>query len=97
MPMAMTDIETAEKLARGNNLFAWSLYDALDGKPGNVFVSPASVSGAFALLYPGAAGGTADHMATLFGYDAVPREVFPAAERTLSEAVVSNTDTAKPA
>jgi serine protease inhibitor len=95
VPMAMTDIETAKKLARGNNLFAWSLYDALDGKPGNVFVSPASVSGAFALLYPGAAGGTADHMATLFGYDAVPREVFPAAVRTLSEAVVSNTDTAK--
>lgn len=95
VPMAVTAMETAQKLARGNNLFAWSLYDALDSKPGNVFVSPASVSGAFALLYPGAAGETAHHMATLFGYDTVPRDLFPAAEQALSEAVVSDTDTAK--
>ncbi len=95
VPMAVTNIETAETLARGNNLFAWSLYDALDGKPGNVFVSPASVSGAFALLYPGAAGETADHMATLFGYDAVPHEIFPAAQYTLDQAIVADTEKAK--
>lgn len=95
VPMAVTELETAGKLASGNNLFAWSLYDALDGKPGNVFVSPASVSGAFALLYPGAAGETADHMATLFGFDAVSPDMFPGAEQALSEAVVSDTDTAK--
>ena len=95
VPMAVTDMETAEKLARGNNLFAWSLYDALDGKPGNVFVSPASVSGAFALLYPGAAGETADHMATLFGYDAVPHDIFPAAQYTLDREIVTDTEKAK--
>ncbi|MCA8898619.1 MAG: serpin family protein [Hyphomonas sp.] len=95
LPIAVTDETTRYALVPGNNRFAWSLYDALGAKPGNVFVSPASVSGAFALLYPGAAGETAEHMAALFGYDAVPAEVFPAAERSLSQAVLSETDKAK--
>ena len=90
----MTD-ETLRTLAEGNNRFAWSLYDTLNAKGGNVFVSPASVSGAFGLLYPGAAGETATQMAGLFGYDAVPADMFPAAEKALSDAIVTDTDTAK--
>lgn len=95
VPIAVTTMDVAEKLTEGNNLFAWSLYDTLNNKPGNVFVSPASVSGAFALLYPGAAGETATQMADLFGYDAVPAMAFPAAQQALNEAVVADTDKAK--
>lgn len=92
---ALTSREPVEKLAHGNNLFAWSLYDALKGPEGNVFVSPASVSGAFALLYPGAAGDTASEMSTLFGYDAVAADLFPAAQYALNQDIVTNTDKAK--
>ena len=93
--IALTTMEPVEQLAHGNNLFAWSLYDTLSDKAGNVFVSPASVSGAFALLYPGAAGDTATQMAGLFGYDAVAADIFPAAQYTLDRAVISDSDAAK--
>ena len=95
VPDATPTLETAAPLARGNNLFAWSLYDALDGEPGNVFVSPASVSGAFALLYPGAAGETAAQMADVFGFGSVPAGAFPGAQNALNGAVTADTETAK--
>ena len=95
VPIAVTTLEATEPLVEGSNLFAWSLYDALDSKPGNVFVSPASVSSAFALLYPGAANDTAMQMAELFGFDAVPPDAFPGTQYTLNRAVMADTDTAK--
>lgn len=95
VPIAVVTPETAGKLAAGNNRFAWSVYDALDGQPGNVFVSPASISGAFGLLYPGAAGSTEATMAGLFGFDAVPAEVFPATMFTLAREIESDAETAK--
>lgn len=95
VPDATPTLETAAPLARGNNLFAWSLYDALDGEPGNVFVSPASVSGAFALLYPGAAGETATQMADVFGFGSVPAGAFPGAQNALNGAVTADTETTK--
>ncbi len=95
VPTAAPTLETAAPLARGNNLFAWSLYDALQDKPGNLFVSPASVSEAFALLYPGAAGDTATQMGSVFGFDGVPAEVFPAAQNTLNDAVTADTEKTK--
>lgn len=95
VPVTSTDIKTARKLAAGNNTFAWSVYDSLDAKPGNVFVSPASISGAFGLLYPGAAGNTKAQIASLFGFDAVPAETFAAAEYKLSEEIATDTEKAK--
>lgn len=95
MPATMVDEATRNALVPGNNRFAWSLFDALDEKDGNVFVSPASVSGAFGLLYPGARADTATQMASVFGYDVVPSDLFPAAEHDLSTALLSDTDTAK--
>lgn len=93
--IAVTNMEPVKKLAEGNNLFAWSLYETLSGEDGNIFVSPASVSGAFALLYPGAAGTTKEDMAGLFGYDAVSADIFPAAQYTFDQAVVSDAETSK--
>jgi len=84
-----------DALVEGNNRFAWSLYDALNDTPGNVFVSPASVSEAFALLYPGAAGDTATQMAGVFSFDAVPAEAFAGTQNTLNSAVMADTETTK--
>ena len=93
--VALTSKEPVETLAHGNNLFAWSLYDQLDAEPGNLFISPASVSGAFALLYPGADGATAESMGALFGFGAVEGDIFAAAQRTLDQEVVADTERAK--
>jgi len=84
-----------DPLVEGNNRFAWSLYDALNDAPGNVFVSPASVSEAFALLYPGGAGDTATQMAGVFGFDGVPAEAFVGGQYVLNHAVTADTETAK--
>ena len=50
--------------------FDVALYRALAADAGNQFVSPYSVSSAFALVYPGAGGQTAAEIRRVFGYDA---------------------------
>ena len=94
VPIAVTDLETARTLVTGNNTFAWSVFEVLAEEPGNVFVSPASISGAFGLLYPGAAENTEAQISDLFGFGAVPAEIFPAASYTLSDAIASETEDA---
>lgn len=95
VPIAATPLEATAPLAEGNNRFAWSLYDMLGGEPGNIFVSPASISGAFALLYPGAAGETASQMAGVFGYDDVPAAAFANTQATLNNAVTADREKTK--
>jgi serpin B len=53
--------------------FDTALYRAVAAEPGNQFVSPYSVSSAFALLYPGAGGETGAEIARVFGFDASPQ------------------------
>jgi len=53
--------------------FDTALYRAVASEPGNQFVSPYSVSSAFALLYPGAGGETGAEIARVFGFDASPQ------------------------
>lgn len=50
--------------------FDIALYRALASAGGNQFVSPYSVSSAFALLYPGAVGETQTEIAAVLGFDA---------------------------
>ena len=50
-------------LVSGNSAFALDLYQALRGEPGNLFISPYSISSALALTYGGARGNTAAQMA----------------------------------
>lgn len=95
VPIAVTTLDATAPLAEGNNLFGWSLYEQLEDKPGNIFVSPASVSGAFALLYPGAAGETATQIGGVFGFDGVPAANFAGAQNTLNGAVTTDTDQTK--
>jgi serpin B len=53
--------------------FDTALYRAVASEAGNQFVSPYSVSSAFALLYPGAGGETGAEIAGVFGFDASPQ------------------------
>lgn len=56
-------------MVEGNNAFGWDLYKELTKtEEGNIFISPASISGAFGLLYPGAVGDTAAQMEELLGF-----------------------------
>ncbi len=50
--------------------FDTALYRAVASEPGNQFVSPYSVTSAFALVYPGAGGETGAEIARVFGFDA---------------------------
>jgi serpin B len=54
----------------GNNQFAVDLYRALQVRPGNVSMSPASISTALALAYEGARSSTAEEMAKALHYPA---------------------------
>ena len=52
--------------------FALNLYGVLAAEPGNVFISPESISTAFAMAYGGARGATADQMARTLGFAGDP-------------------------
>lgn len=51
------------EVVRGNNQFALDLYGRLRERPGNLFLSPHSISTALAMTYAGARGETAEQMA----------------------------------
>jgi serpin B len=70
--------------------FDTALYRAVASQPGNQFVSPYSVSSAFALLYPGAAGATGEEIARVFGFDASP-QTEAQQTRALADALRSQT------
>lgn len=55
--------------AASPSAFATALYREAAEAPGNHFLSPYSVESAFALLYPGARGQTADEIAAAFGFE----------------------------
>ena len=59
----------------GNTSFAFDLYHRLRIEPGNLFVSPYSLSTALALTYAGARGDTATQMADVLGFPADPAPV----------------------
>ena len=63
-PEAPPDVPTEDlkALAEGNTAFAVDLFKQLAQKPGNVVVSPYSISSALAMTYAGARGPTADEM-----------------------------------
>ena len=65
------DLESREELIAGNSEFALDLYRTLQSEEGNLFFSPLSISLAFGLLYPGAAGDTATQIADVMRYTLV--------------------------
>ena len=76
------DPKTGAAVADSINAFAIDLHHALAGRPGNLFVSPASIAIAFAMTHAGARGDTEREIARVFhfGSDAAStREGFAAA------------------
>ena len=72
--------------AADSNAFAVNLYGVLARQPGNVFVSPESISAAFAMAYAGARGATAEQMAAALGFDADPARFHAAMGARLNQA-----------
>ena len=65
-------------LAEGNNAFALDLYKKLAAaKPGNLIVSPFSVTSALGMAYAGARGDTATEMANTLHYTLPPDRLHP--------------------
>jgi serpin B len=69
-PGAPTEPTAPPAVDPNDTAFDTALYRAVATEPGNQFVSPYSVSSAFALVYPGAGGQTASEIASVFGFDA---------------------------
>ncbi len=68
----------AEALTAGNSDFAADLYREVRGEPGNLFMSPHSISIALAMTYAGAKGVTATQMADALSFDLPAAQLHPA-------------------
>src|SRR5579884_3912077 len=62
-------------LVKGDNAFAFDLYNQLRAQEGNVFFSPYSISTALAMTYAGARGDTAEEMAKALHITLPPDEL----------------------
>src|SRR5439155_26910823 len=68
----------AHALVEANNRFALDLYAELRAQPGNLFLSPYSISTAFGMLRAGAAGKTEVEMASVFHFTLPQEKLHPA-------------------
>lgn len=67
--------EEAEQLADANNLFAFDLYQQLNGGQGNVLYSPYSLYQALTMVYGGARGDTAGQFESVLHYPFSQEEI----------------------
>jgi len=67
-----------QQAAESSNVFALDLYARLQKEPGNLFLSPFSISTALAMTYGGARGDTAAQMAQALHLDLQPEQLHPA-------------------
>lgn len=67
-----------QALTAGNTAFALDLYQALRATPGNLFLSPYSLSSALAMVYAGARGETERQMADVLHFDLPQERLHPA-------------------
>ena len=67
--------DAAAKLARSGNTFGFDLYQRLRKQPGNLVISPASLTTALAMTWGGARGETAAQMRKVLHLEGTPDEV----------------------
>ena len=65
-------------LVQGNNAFALDMYGRLGRQPGNLFLSPYSISTAMAMVYGGAGGETAGQIAKGMHFATGQEQLHPA-------------------
>ena len=77
-PEAAVDPGDRAELARANNRFAVALYAQVRKEPGNLFLSPYSISTGLAMSYAGARGTTAEQMAKTLHFPFHSKRLHPA-------------------
>src|SRR3954454_8260249 len=71
--------DAAAKLARSSNAFGFDLYQRLRRAPGNLVISPASLTTALAMAWSGGRGETAGQMRRALDLQGTPDEALAAA------------------
>lgn len=74
-PVAPPAADAVAKLAAGTNAFGFDLYQRLRKTPGNVVMSPASLTTALSMTWGGAKGETAAQMKKVLHLDSTPDDV----------------------
>lgn len=74
-PVAPPSTEAVAKLAQSSNAFGFDLYRRLRQKPGNLVISPASITTALTMAWIGAEGDTAAQMRTVLHLEGSADEV----------------------
>ncbi len=72
-------VDALKQLAQDSNTFGFDLYQRLRTQPGNLVLSPASVTMALAMTWDGARGGTGEQMRKALHLRGSPAEVMQAA------------------
>jgi serpin B len=84
-------VDVVNRLAQGNTSFAFDLYQQLNDNPGNLFLSPYSISLALAMTYAGAASETERQMAETLHFT-LPQEQLHSAMNQLTLTLLSRAD-----
>jgi len=79
VPVAPPAPDAVAKLATGTNAFGFDLYKRLRATPGNIVMSPASISTALSMTWGGAKGETAAQMKRAMHLDGTPDDVMKTA------------------
>lgn len=67
---------SVQEVAESNNALAWGLYEQLQQRPGNILVSPYSLTAVMAMVYAGARGETAEQIQAVFRFPLDHKDLF---------------------
>jgi len=82
-PVEPPSDEEQTRLARSSNAFATALWGKVRGSPGNLALSPASITLALAMTWGGARGETASELKKALHFEGTPDEVMASAGQLL--------------
>jgi len=74
-PLPPANLDEASKFAISNNAFGFDLYKQVATSPGNLAMSPTSLSVALAMTWGGAKGATSEEMKKVLHFDGTPADV----------------------
>ncbi len=83
-PQPPASVDEATKFAVSNNAFGFDLYKRIKDQPGNLAMSPTSLSVALAMTWGGAKGATADEMKKVLHFEGTPADVMTQSGKMVS-------------